>query len=92
MTLKPGIGANWFRRFADDVYRRDVLVDSRGRETRPPRYYDKLQKRQDADFDVNVLQAREVRGREHAHDNTRERLAVKAEVLKARISTLKRNL
>ena len=39
MSLKPGIGAEWFKKFKDDVYPHDFVVVG-GRKMRPPRYYD----------------------------------------------------
>lgn len=41
MSLKPGIGSAWFSKFKDSVYPDDHVI-VRGREMRPPRYYDKL--------------------------------------------------
>ena len=41
MSLKPGIGAEWIKRYNKDVYPRDVVI-ARGHESKPPRYYDKF--------------------------------------------------
>ena len=41
MSLKPGIGAEWIKRYNKDVYSRDVVI-ARGHESKPPRYYDKF--------------------------------------------------
>lgn len=41
MSRRPGIGRTWFERFGSDVYPSDQVV-VRGRETRPPRYYDNV--------------------------------------------------
>ena len=43
MSLKPGIGAEWIKRYNKDVYPRDVVI-ARGHESKPPRYYDKFYK------------------------------------------------
>lgn len=40
MSLKPGIGEGWLRKFLGDVYPNDYVVIN-GRKCRPPRYYDK---------------------------------------------------
>lgn len=40
MSLRPAIGATWIKKYWRDVYPRDYIV-IRGREFRPPRYYDK---------------------------------------------------
>ena len=41
MSLKPGLGESWFRKFHGDVFPADsVIVD--GQPKKPPRYYEKL--------------------------------------------------
>ncbi|AXH75096.1 MAG: replication initiator protein [Microviridae sp.] len=92
MSLKPGIGAGWFRNYRDDVYTHDLLVDSRSRKGKPPRYYDKLRKREDPNYDENISFPRELRARERAEDTSPERLIAKDEVLRSKIRTLKRTL
>jgi len=42
MSLKPGIGANWFKKFTTDVTTTDSVVLRGGMQSKPPRYYDKL--------------------------------------------------
>lgn len=92
MSLKPGIGALWFEKFGmTDVVVRDAVVIN-GVEATVPRYYDKLLKRRDPlrydDIKTQrVLDSYRLRG-----DNTDERLAVKEEVLRARIRTLRRSI
>ena len=34
MSLKPGIGAEWIKRYNKDVYPRDVVI-ARGHESKP---------------------------------------------------------
>lgn len=41
MSNRPGIGADWFKRWSKEVYPRDTVVIA-GREMRPPKYYDRL--------------------------------------------------
>jgi len=41
MSLKPGIGATWLKKYEADVYTYDYVIVN-GHETRPPKYYDKL--------------------------------------------------
>jgi len=48
MSTKPAIGARFFAKYADQIYRHDRLV-VRDIEQRPPRYYDKLLRRIDPD-------------------------------------------
>lgn len=89
MSLKPGIGAGWFDKFAADVFPGDKVV-SNGTERRVPRYYDKLAIRRDIDLD-GVEYLRVQRGRATAEDSTPERLKVREDVHIARVSTLSRS-
>lgn len=57
MSLKPGIGEPWFRKFWSDVYPADLVVMN-GKTMRPPRYYDRLLERQDPDLWQRVRRAR----------------------------------
>lgn len=40
MSLRPAIGRRWIERYWSDVYPRDYIVVN-GKESKPPRYYDK---------------------------------------------------
>lgn len=41
MSRRPGIGKEWFTKYAGDVYPRDSVIIN-GSHSRPPRYYDDL--------------------------------------------------
>jgi len=41
MSLKPGIGGDWIKKFTSDCYPKDFFT-IKGRKMRPPRYYDKF--------------------------------------------------
>lgn len=41
MSRRPGIGKNWYLKYAGDVYPNDRVIIN-GTHTRPPRYYDDL--------------------------------------------------
>lgn len=89
MSLKPGIGATWLKKYNQDVYNYDYVIVN-GHETRPPKYYDKLF---DAENPLQMEYLKEERIRraiERNHDNTPERLLVKEAVAQAKIQTLKR--
>ncbi|WNK13400.1 MAG: replication initiator protein [Microvirus sp.] len=47
MSLRPGIGREWLRRFFTDVYPEGMCVID-GRKVRPPRYYDEIARKRDA--------------------------------------------
>lgn len=91
MSLRPGIGADWFSRFGRRVMDHDSVI-SNGHPAKPPRYYDVLHKRLDAVSMEQVKYQREVRGRLSAADNTDERLAVRLQVAKARLGFKKRSV
>lgn len=91
MSLRPGIGSDWFDRYASDVLPRDyVIVD--GHKSRVPRYYyEKFRKRDlRATAEVDFLRAEQAAA--HAADSTPERLAVRHRVALAKASLSKRKL
>lgn len=91
MSLKPGIGADWFKRFGSDVFPHDRVVHD-GQEHKVPRYYDKLLQRVDID-EYNLIKAKRVVDMEmNWRDNTPQRLEAKEAVSLAATSQLKRKL
>jgi len=91
MSLKPGIGYGWYKQFTSDIYPHDYVVIN-GRETRPPKFYDK-KFADDFPEDFEALQfQRFVDAVDRFDDNTDERLRVKEQVLEAKFSRLKRNI
>lgn len=91
MSLKPGIGANFMKRWKTDIYPNDYVV-IRGKEMKPPKYYDKLFKRDEPEVFDQLQWAREMEGRSKYEDNTPECLAVKDQVTKARLKLLRRTI
>jgi len=91
MSLKPGIGAEWYKKYRSDVYPHDYVV-IRGKKVKPPKYYDKQYKNDNPyEFD-ELLYKREQRAKLNIEDNTWERLAVKEQVTQAKLQKLKRTL
>ena len=91
MSLKPGIGYGWYKRFTTDIYPHDYVVIN-GREARPPKFYDK-KFADDFPEEFEALQfQRFVDAVDRFDDNTDERLCVKEQVLEAKFSRLKRNI
>lgn len=96
MSLKPGIGAGWFRKFKNEVYGKwdrnsdlDRIVLN-GMEMRPPKYYDRLLEKLEP-FTLEYKQFL----REQSfcpEEATKERLAVRENVAKARLSFKKRSI
>lgn len=91
MSLKPGIGAQWFDKFHTDVFPRDAVIHD-GTPNRVPRYYDKRLKLVDPDTFTLIKEKRILDAINHMPDNTPQRLQAKETVAKAQISQLRRGL
>lgn len=91
MSLKPAVGKGWFERYHEETYRDDSVI-MRGRELKPPRYYDKLFDVENPEGMYGVRDARRAAARAHKADSTPERLAVREKVKRAQVSQLKRGL
>lgn len=89
MSLKPGIGAPWLEKFKADVYPHDYVVVN-GKETKPPKYYDKLLSVSDAELMEWIKFSRGVEAEKKLDDNSLERLAVKETVAAARLNQFRR--
>ncbi|AXH77727.1 MAG: replication initiator protein [Microviridae sp.] len=90
MSLRPAIGKRWFEKFGlTDVFPHDRVVYD-GSESKPPRYYDKLFSRIDADGFANIQDKRILDSQENLADSTPARLIDKETVLSARVNRLKR--
>lgn len=90
MSLKPGIGSTWLKRFGREVYPFDEVIMN-GRPQKPPRYYDKKLLQQ-LDCLDEVLFKRYQRARACIADSTDERLAVREQVATARLHVSVRSL
>lgn len=90
-SLRPGIGAEWFKRFGSDVYPHDYVVRD-GRKFKPPRYYDKLERRRKGLSWDEIEFARQQRAKGAFADSSEERLRVREVVHFARVRNQKRVL
>lgn len=86
MSLKPGIGANWWKKYGQEVLARGNVV-MRGVEMKVPRYYAKLCS--DPKFDW--IEYKNQQAFKPA-DSTDDRLAVREFVQQAKLDNLKRGL
>jgi len=85
-TMSRGVGASWLEQYADEVYPLDRVV-SRGREAKPPRYYDKRLEEVDP---VLAVEIRTDRARDFNHENATEaRLRVREVCAEARLNLFK---
>ena len=91
MSLKPGIGANWIRNYYGDVYPNDS-INTLGRLSRPPRYYDNYMEANHADTLATVQEARYKRAISKSEDNAADRLKVREKLALAKNKLLKRSL
>lgn len=90
MSRRPGIGRGFIEKFRRDVYPSDEVI-VRGRQCKPPRYYDKVLE----EYAPSVLQKVKARRRRAAAedpDSTGQRLIVREVVKEGAISSLRRDL
>lgn len=91
MSLKPGIGATWYDKYASDVFPHDRVIRD-GTPSKPPRYYDKLLARTNPALHDKIKAKRVLDNLDTYKDNTPQRLHAKETVTKATLSKLKRGL
>lgn len=93
MSTRPAIGKRWFEAFGFELEHDDTVV-SRGREHKPPRFYDKLREQLDARrFRATKSERIKASKAPRARANsTPERLAVREEVKKSQTNLLRRTL
>lgn len=91
MSCSKGIGEEWLARYGAETYRDDTVV-VRGRESRPPRYYDKKWKLAQPESWRRVELERIARGNTRAQvaDRTADRLAVREVVKTAQLAVSRR--
>lgn len=89
MSRKGGIGKSWFEQYGNEVYPADEVI-SRGREAKPPRFYDSLLEEASPLEMWLVKRERELARR--LDNETPERLVVREHVARARLSLKRRDL
>lgn len=91
MSLKPGLGKEFYGKFTGDLYRRDAVVLRGGDEIPIPRYYDKLHEMYHPNHMAKLKLKRTEPDPVRDWNNTPERLAVRKEVHLARLRTKARS-
>lgn len=91
MSLRPGIGHDWFIRYGARVLAHDNVIVN-GHEAKPPRYYDVLMERVAPERLEELRFKRAERAKLSAAEGTDDRLRVREEVAKARLRFKKREL
>lgn len=90
MSLKPGIGAWWYRRFRADMFPGDFAVMD-GKKWKTPRYYwEKFKGDGDPLVVEELAYERYLRAQFRREDETPERRAVRLEVLEAKLNVTPR--
>lgn len=90
MSTKPGIGDQWFEKYADTDLAHDYCVMA-GHETPLPKRYDRRIEADDPKGLAKRKLARRARAARNKANNTPERLAVREEVKLAQIKSLTRS-
>jgi len=91
MSLKPGIGAEWFKKFRSDVYPHDEVV-LRGMKMKPPKYYDRLLLEAEDFMSDEIEYSRYLKSKAVANDCTPDRLMTRELVTRSRLALKRRSL
>ena len=88
MSRRPGIGADWFDAFRDDVYPDDFVIHD-GRKFRPPSYYDR--RLPEAELEL-LKRSRKRRAVQHLAEQDSDRLRVRERIEERRLGRLVRSV
>lgn len=91
MSLKSPIAKDWYQRFKTDVYPSDSVV-LRGKEMKPPKFYDRLLELEDPEARAALRERRMRQALKHEGDQTTRRLQDREQVKLAQIRNLKREI
>jgi hypothetical protein len=91
-TMSNGIGRGWYERYKDQIYSNDFIVTSGGKKMRPPKFYDKLYEIEYPSDFSRVKRERKAAGKEHASNNTPDRLKVREKVQVLKLEQLSRKV
>lgn len=91
MSRRPGIGKDWFNKYASDLFPHDYAVHD-GKTLRVPRYYDEMYKEHDADEFEKIKKKRKRKALKNKDDQTPERRKTRQIVLNHKVNRLKRDL
>jgi len=93
MSVRPAIGLDWITAYGPETYPSDTVI-LRGKETKPPRYYDKQLKKTDVDLHDAIKAKRKSRAKreQQRNNNKPARLAARKIITASKINLYKRNL
>ena len=89
MSRRPGIGRPWMDKFSSDVYPHDRVV-LRGREMRPPKFYDAIFELANPEGMEEIKFKRESKSKLQAVDNETARLRTREKLQEIKFKCLKR--
>ena len=101
MSLKPGIGSDWYKKFKKDIYPSgqmylghspDAAKHSKPIYVKAPRYFDKLLERERPDMMEAVTEKRIQYAKDHAANFSFNRRQAKEKITAQRVEKLKRKL
>lgn len=92
MSLKPGIGLDFYEHFKEDIFPSDFVILRNGIRSKPPRYYFEKLAQSNPQMAKKIVLEREEMAKSKVSDNSPRRLAVKEKVKEAQIKLLKRTL
>lgn len=86
MSLKPGIGETWLKRFWTDLYNVHDAMVVNGKKHKIPKYFDRQMDKIKPMLMDSIEFERTKRAEVHLENNTRERLEVREQVEAARLA------
>lgn len=102
MSLRPGIGAEWYKQFKKDIYPsgRKFIGQfapfpgdkAQNMFMKVPPYFDKLLEKERPDMMEHVSESRKQHAKDNAHNYTPEKLNAKAIIINQRIEQYERKL
>lgn len=91
MSLKPGIGKDFYEDFKTDLYPSDTAI-SKGKQMPVPKYYDRQLEKENPVLLEELKTKRKRRALKDKANNTPERLAVRKLILQSKTKMLTRSL
>lgn len=79
MSRNPGIGAQWYKNWSEEVYPDDFII-VRGMKMKPPKYYDLKKEKDDKKGFDKVRAARNLVADKNVHEQSHNRLLVREQV------------
>lgn len=89
MSRRPGLGAEWLKKYHQDAYPSDFLI-MKNKKIKIPRYYDQLHEIDNAELIKHIKQRRKAAMQNHAENNSIGRLRVRETIQCLRVKKLTR--